>query len=508
MLTKTEFLRYLHCPQSAWLKASKPDAFPKSELSLFDKKIISDGYEVEAMAEKLFPGGVTVTPGPDAAVQTRGLLAAGHKVLFQPTFETDDGLHVRGDILQIEENGNAILHEVKSSTGVKTDAGHNHIKDACFQYITLARAGFKLDQLCLIHLNRSYIRQGAIEPAQLLTLTEITEDVLHLKAETETEIDAALAYLKQPRINETFCSCIHKTRGNRCDSFSYFNPQLPDNSIYDLARLHPAKMQKLLDLEISAIADIPEDFELSGYQDMQRFSLIEDEPVIDLDAVEGEFARLSWPLYFIDYETFASAVPKIDRAKPHQAIPFQYSLHVLHDDGTLEEFGFIADQLELPSLLIETMQSQIGARGSLISWHASFEKLRNEDMALLFPEHEVFLNDMNSRTYDLERIFKAFYVDAKFKGSSSIKKVLPVLLPQFSYAALAIQDGTSAMEAWHHMTKLNSQSQERETIRRALLEYCALDTLAMVEIYRYLRKLIDQRQSAGTGAGDKIENET
>ena len=495
MLTKSDFLRYLQCPQSAWLSVNKPDDFPEPDLNLFERKIIAEGFEVEAYAQKLFPNGVHAPAGPDAAAATQALLDRGEKVIFQATFTTPDGLHVRVDILERSDDGALVLHEVKSSSEVKTDPVNNHIKDVCFQYITLRRAGIKLDRVCLVHLNRSYIKQGQIDPAQLLTLTEITPQVLAMVEATETEIAAALTYLKQTSIDESHCACLNNTRGHRCASFEYFNMDLPPHSIYELARLKPSKLQKLQDMNIRVISDIPEDFELTGYQDMQRHSLIEGLPVMDLDAIEEELDALSWPLYFIDFETFSSAIPKIDRTKPHQAIPFQYSLHVLHRDGTLEEYGFIADKLELPILLIAKLREQIGQIGSLISWHAAFEKQRNSEMAIMFPEQEPFLTDLNRRTYDLERIFRTSYVDARFRGSSSIKNVLPVLLPQFSYAALAIQDGTSAMEAWYRMTTLEPASRERDEIRRALIEYCTLDTLAMVEIYRYLRGVTDENNA-------------
>ena len=494
MLTKTEFLRFLHCPQSAWLKANKPDRFPQARLSLYDRKLIADGYEVESWAQRLFPGGVKAPGGACAATGTKALMEADEKVIFQATFESPEGLHARCDILERTDEGETILHEVKSSTAVRNDAAHNHVKDVCFQVIALAQAGVHVDRMCLVHLNRNYIKQGEIDPAQLLTLTEITQEVAALREETENEIKAAMAYLNQAAIDESSCSCLDKTRGNRCESFSYFNGELPQNSIYELSHLRPSMLQELREMNIQTIRDIPEDFELSGYQDMQRFSLIEGKPVIDYDAIEEELNALNWPLHFIDYETFSSAVPAIDRTQPYSQVPFQYSLHVLHRDGTLQEFGFIADRLELPDLLLKTLRKQIAPSGSLVSWHASFEKQRNSEMALIFAQYEDFLNDMNRRTYDLERIFRTSYVDAKFGGSSSIKNVLPVLLPQFSYAALAIQDGTSAMEAWLHMTTLDPSSKERAEIRRALMEYCTLDTLAMVEIYRVLRKILEDRE--------------
>ena len=108
-------------------------------------------------------------------------------------------------------------------------------------------------------------------------------------------------------------------------------------------------------------------------------------------------------------------------------------------------------------------------------------------MAKMFPDKAEFLVDLNDRMVDLEDVFKTAYVDAGFDGSTSIKKVLPVICPDLSYKDLDVQDGSSAMEAWERMIK--AEAEEADRISSALLSYCELDTFAMVEIYRFLTKL-------------------
>ena len=148
---------------------------------------------------------------------------------------------------------------------------------------------------------------------------------------------------------------------------------------------------------------------------------------------------------------------------------------------------FLEREARLPLPLVEQMQTDIGAVGSLVSWHASFEKARNREMAERFPNKSDFLTGINDRMLDLEDVFKADYVDARFDGSTSIKKVLPVICPELSYADLDVQDGASAMESWMQMVKADAE--EAEQISNALLSYCERDTFAMVEIYRFLTGL-------------------
>tara|TARA_B100000949_G_C13986440_1_gene327335 strand:- start:63 stop:482 length:420 start_codon:yes stop_codon:yes gene_type:complete len=137
--------------------------------------------------------------------------------------------------------------------------------------------------------------------------------------------------------------------------------------------------------------------------------------------------------------------------------------------------------------LLEALRGDIGPTGSVVSWHASFEKSRNKEMALLFPEYSDFLQDMNERTVDLEDVFKSAYVDARFDGSTSIKKVLPVLCPELSYKGLEVQDGASAMDAWEQMIKATGAEADQRA--SSLLSYCKLDTFAMVKIHLFLRAL-------------------
>ncbi|MAD96832.1 MAG: hypothetical protein CMB99_05830 [Flavobacteriaceae bacterium] len=96
---------------------------------------------------------------------------------------------------------------------------------------------------------------------------------------------------------------------------------------------------------------------------------------------------------------------------------------------------------------------------------------------------------MNEHMFDLEVIFKKDYIDYRFHGSSSIKKVLPVLCPDISYKALEVNNGTMALDTWGRMILDPDFSEDITETRKNLLAYCELDTLAMVKIYEVLKKL-------------------
>lgn len=468
-LTKTDFIQYLNCPKSLWLLKSAPDEYPHGEFSVFLQKLTREGYEVERYVRLFFERSV------------------GRNVDFQRVFEAADGLYARADALEELGGGGTALYEIKSSTSVKTDDAHNHIKDACFQVICAERAGQQINSVSLVHLNGKYERMGDIDPEELLVFEDVTERVREIESDTAIEMDQALELLREIELDRSGCSCLHKSRGNHCDTFALFNPAIPKPSIYSLPRLSAKKRAELIANGIFDLLAIPDDYVLTANQTGVVQAAKSGAPIINLEGVRAFFAAFSFPLYFLDYETYASAVPLLDRTSPHKHFPVQYSLHVLHADGALEHHEYLEREARLPDRLVARLNADIGSEGSIVSWHASFERTQNKEMARLFPEYAAFLTDLNERMADLEEVFKAHYVDARFDGSTSIKKVLPVICPELSYKELNVQDGATAMDAWQKM--IASDGDEADHMARNLLSYCKLDTFAMVEIYRFLSKL-------------------
>jgi CRISPR/Cas system-associated exonuclease Cas4 (RecB family) len=468
-LTKTDFIQYLNCPKSLWLLKIAVDEYPHGEFSVFLQKLTREGYEVERYVRQFFES------------------ADGRGADFQRVFETEDGLFARADALE-SIDGNTILYEIKSSTSVKTDAAHNHIKDACFQVVCAERTGQKIDTVSLVHLNGDYVREGNVIPEELLVFEDVTERVRAIETETAAEMNEALDLLHEIDLGRTGCSCLYKSRGNHCDTFPIFNPDVPQPSIYSLPRLSAKKRVELIADGIFDLLSIPDDYELTANQTRVVRAAKSGSPIIDLEGISEFLAALSFPVYFLDYETYSSAVPLLDRTSPHKHFPIQYSLHVLHEDGALDHHEYLEREARLPDRLLIKLNADIGTKGSVVSWHASFEKTQNREMARLFPEYAAFLTDLNERMADLEDVFKTDYVDARFDGSTSIKKVLPVICPELSYKELDVQDGASAMDAWQKMVE--AEGEDSDQIASALLGYCELDTFAMVEIYRFLVRLI------------------
>ena len=484
-LTKTNFIQYLNCPESLWLFKNKPNEYPQGEFSLFLEKLIEEGYEVESYAQKLFPNAIEL-PDFGSSQLTKQEIEKENTCFFQATFKTEKGVFARIDVLEKKEDGTWHIYEVKSSTSVKKDKKHNNIKDACFQKHAMIENGYLVSQVSIIHLNKEYVRNGEINPNDLLVVEDISEKVDEIYSEVVNEINGAINLINRSSIDEFSCSCKENTRSNHCDSFKYFNPTIGDYSIYEIGRISVKKVKELLDLGVLKINDIPSDYSLNVKQQLQIESVRKNNPLVDKKEIENKFSKLNFPLHFIDYETYASAIPRIDGVKPHQHIPFQVSIHTMQKDGSIKHFEFLAEALELPNKLVDFMRSSTGASGTFISWHASFEISRNKDMMTMVSGSESYLEYMNTHMFDLEDVFKLDYVDSRFHGSTSIKKVLPVLLPELSYNDLEVQNGTMALDTWGRMVLDPNFVEDKKETRKNLLSYCELDTWAMIEMYRVL----------------------
>ncbi|MCK4386567.1 MAG: DUF2779 domain-containing protein [Candidatus Pacebacteria bacterium] len=487
-LTKTDFKEYLICPECLWLKKKKPAEYTGREITVFLQKLIADGYEVEEKARELFPAGVFLAGSESDLLKKTKQELVKKGTIFQATFKTDRGLFVKVDILKFnEENGNWDLYEVKSSSSIKTDLMHNHIKDISFQKITLENSGIEVGQSYIVHLNKEYKRKGELDLIKLFVFEEVSEKIAEIKEEVEYQIDSALELLEKDDLIIKSCDCLYKSVGQRCDCFRKFNPQVPEYSTAHILR--GKKLRELVDDNIFDPKDIPADFKLTDPQrikvELQKVGKVQ----INTENIRMALEGLKYPLYFLDYETILKAIPSLDGYKPNQQVVFQYSLHLLDEKGVLKHFEYLAEDLERATTgLVQSLRENLGETGTVIVWHQDFEKARNNELGVLHSEYKEFFDNLNKRVFDLKVIFQKDYLHPRANGSASIKKVLPVMIPELSYKNLAVQDGTMAMSAWEEMLKTDD-FQEKNKIKTNLLKYCELDTLAMVKIFEVVNNL-------------------
>lgn len=493
-ITKTDYLEYTYCKKNLWLQKHKPALFKDVELSEFEKKIIEEGNLADEAARNLFPEGELVKiVGTNAVPVTKSILTERPQVLFQGAFKSGD-FFVQADVLKFNDVLDGWeLYEVKATNDVKREIPHHHVNDLAFQKIVIENDGLKIVKAGVIHLNSEYRSHGKIDYDDLFIVAELTDEVLEAEQGVQEQMRDLETYLGMPE--EAGCECLYRGRNAQCTTFAYSNPEVPEYSVHDINRIGGSKklFYDWIDRGIYKIEDIDNPQKLKGAKKAQYDAYMLGKPLIDRGAIEERLDELVFPLQFFDYEGYSSAIPRFDGFGAYEQVPFQYSLHTLHEDGTLEhrEFLITDPQKDLTLPLIRQMRADFDEKGTVISWYKSYESQRNNKLAELHPDHADFLEGLNDRMFDLMTIFsKSLYVDAAFKGSASIKNVLPVLVPELTYKALGIQKGDQAVERWEKMIDPETPADEKEQIAKDLLEYCKLDTFAMVEIYRFLKNLI------------------
>ena len=483
-ITKTELLRLAKCPNWFWLSVNEPESLADSG---FGKALANEGMAFEVFARKRFPHGILLKSfGEPAVAKTKQLLAAKKECLFQAT-ALADGFLVKADALEKDEDGEFNLYEMKASTDIKDE----YLLDIAIQRAVFNDAGINIGKCFLVILNRDYFRNGELDIDASLSVLNVTAQV---RAMETVEVRPLMAEAKQIKnladvpVEEIADLTCWPNKADACGCSGVSYKGLPEYSVFDLSRISRDDASKLLRKGITTIDEMtPRSIKLSQQQAIQVVLTQKKMRRVDSDKVQTELANLKYPLYFLDYETYNFALPRLDGLKPYQQYLFQYSLHVQESpDSELKHDEFLSDAISMDSLeaLASSLRSTImDDGGSVIVWHRQFEESRNDELGGLLPHYRDFFRGLNQRIFDLEEIFKRqLFMDYQFKGRSSIKAILPVLCPEFSYSDLNVQNGAQAMDAWYEWV----QGTQDDKKKKDLLAYCELDTLAMVEILKQL----------------------
>jgi hypothetical protein len=251
--------------------------------------------------------------------------------------------------------------------------------------------------------------------------------------------------------------------------------------------------EDLMGRGILDISDIPEDVTLNGKQQIQKHCVVCGQPHIDQDEIKTFLKSLRYPLYFMDFETFATGIPIYDGTSPYQNIPFQFSLHVITKPGAMvEHYEHLAEGKDDPRpTFLAQLKQDIGPKGSILVYYSAFEKTRLKEMAKAFPEYKEWIGGVLERIVDLNAPFKDFsYYHPQQLGSSSLKQVLPALTG-LSYEEMEIGEGTMASLKYIEAAFSNIPDADRQKIRSDLLIYCGQDTGGMIEILKTLQQVVN-----------------
>ncbi len=487
LLSKSSFIRGVQCEKYLFLY--KYHYNEMDQLSEMQKAIFKRGTDVGKIAQQLFPGGIDASPEShldydEAIIVTNGLLKQKQKVIYEASFSFEDVLSV-ADIVLNDKSGLSVF-EVKSSTSIS----ETYLRDAALQYWIISNCGYKIKDFSITYINNQYIRKGNLELDKLFISESVLKEILPLQKWVEEKVKRFKEVLGKKKIPNIDIG-EHCYDPYVCAFYEYCRKHIPENSVFDLSGVHLNKKYELYRNGIIKLKDIPDEADLGKNARLQLEVFKSKKDLIDKPAIKDFLTDLKYPLYFMDFETFQPAVPMFDNSKPYQQIPFQYSLHYKKNKNSIvEHFEFLADIDSDPRIkFIENLLRDTKTDGDILTYNKSFETLRLKEIADAFPKYKKEIDERISRIKDLMFPFqKKYYYTKEMQGSYSIKYVLPALVPELNYDDLIINEGglaSIAFESLYYETdfiKINE-------IRKNLLEYCKLDTYAMVKLLEKLESL-------------------
>ena len=472
-VNKQTFLDAIICPTRGWL--TRHEAAEPSE---GDRIRMAEGLEVGRRARCLFPCGALVNEvGLDSATaQTLELMADPNvPAIFEATWLVDQFV-AKADILVREPQGWKLL-EVKSGTNPNPD----YIKDVAYTLMIASRAGVKVASAALVLLNKGY-RLGADE-SELFAERDVSVEAFATAHDFEADwvsVPLTALALRQPP-----SSLIFACRG--CPNFrGQCFGEKGINHILDLPRLSKKGFDTLNRLNVTRISEIPQGIELTQPQERVRTAVISGHPVVLNPDLQSFLSHVTWPAFYLDFETMKSAIPLFPTVAPHEQVVTQYSVHVCTAPGEVNDHReFLADHLcDQRRELAERLLKDLEDHGSIVVY-SSFEKTVLNRLAKLFPELRSRLHRCVNRLFDLEKAFREYFYHPDFGGRTSIKSTLPALV-DLTYDGLEIGDGDTAMSRFTQMVRGEIYGTEAEATRRALLKYCEQDTLGMVLLHKVL----------------------
>jgi hypothetical protein len=158
--------------------------------------------------------------------------------------------------------------------------------------------------------------------------------------------------------------------------------------------------------------------------------------------------------------------------------------------GRLHHKEFLAEPgIDPRKGLLEKLTEIIPEDACILAYNKSFEATVLKGLAECFPRKKKLIGTYIDNMIDLADPFRKRDIYSwKQQGAYSIKKVLPAFVKGMSYEGLEIADGGAAMQAYHEMCALMDKPKELANLRKSLLAYCKMDTLAMVRLLDVLRK--------------------
>ena len=482
-LSKSKYVAGLQCHRLLWWKTHEPRA-PELEPDAFLQALFDMGNRVGERARQEFPGATLIDldyRNPHRAVEaTRRAIEEGATVILEASF-FEDNIFVAVDALSKEPDG-WVVTEVKATKSVKAQ----HYPDAAIQAHVVERAGLPVARVELMHLNGEHRHP---DQGPLFTRADITEEVAELRAGIAARAAAQLRMLEGELPD--VATGPHCTTPRDCPFLARCHDPAPDHAIEELNGIRAPDLNALREQGVETIEQIPSDFPLKPLHARHRAAVLQSDVIVE-PGLQRALAAYGYPIAMLDFETVGPALPIWDGCSPLTAVPVQFSVHTLYENGEVTHSAYLPEGQgdPRPAVAAAVVQALDGA-ATILAWHASVEKRCLAELAEASPEHAATLLEARDKTHDLLVVVKNHFYHPDFRGSFSIKNVVPALLPEMAYDDLDVADGMAASNLLESVLCRPEElsADQREALRTQLRAYCEHDTAVMVELFGVLQEL-------------------
>jgi hypothetical protein len=488
-LSKSKIIAFRQCAKRLWLEVHRPDL---KEDSATTQASYLTGHSVGEIARRIYdPDGrgslidIATAGFAGAFKKSASLLQRGSAPIFEAGLRTPDSLAFADIMVPIRSGRTKSwkMVEVKSSTKVKD----YHRDDIAVQTFLAREMGLKLSSVAVARVNNSWIYQREGQYRGLLVEEDLTSEALERSREAKEWIKAARATAALPGEpkQQPGTHCYEPFECGFCN-YCNRNTRRAEFPVSWFPRLTAIQRAQLEMAGVDDMRNVPGEL-LTAKQRLVQKHTVGQTTFFDAKAAKASLARAGLPAYFLDFETTNPAVPIWIGSSPYQQLPFQFSLHIVSKTFKLKHAEFLDVSGRDPRRnLSEALIKACGSKGPVFAYNAKFEAGLIRKLAGRFPDLAPALTAIEGRIVDLLPIAESCFYHPSQEGSWSIKKVLPAAVPELSYETLSgVKNGGMAMEAFAEAVRPATTTERREEIRRQLLAYCHMDTLAMVGLWKF-----------------------
>ena len=365
--------------------------------------------------------------------------------------------------------------------------------------------GIPLNDYYMIHLNADYVRGDTLDPKQLFVVTEyfynnrrhhgklLKEAIRASMTDVSNEIRAMDEALKQPMKEAVRTpKCAGRQKCRYYETCFPNESRIPDNSILTLSgsqhryAMNSEGKTELKDADAKRIEG--NSIQYAQIRADQNGGLFADRM-----ALNAWLGSIVYPLTFLDFEWECFAIPPYKGMRPYDVLLFEYSIHILRQDGTMDHKVFLSTHDDRRELA-ESLLKDIPESGTILAYNADgAEMIRIRELAELLPEYSERLLGLNSRMKDLQLPFaNGIVYDVRMRGSWSLKTIMN-MLEENSYQELDIRHGMEAVFEWRHLDR-EEAGIDRQRIIEDLKAYCSMDSYATAAVFQWLKQLAQSQE--------------